>query len=200
MPKIWVATLNSNKVKEIQHIVGSEYEILSAREIDFYAPPEETGATFLENAKIKAKAFRPFADESDWVVGEDSGLEVEALDNLPGVHSARYAGLKASDLQNNDKLLKMLNFKKTSNRNAKYVCQLYALGPEEFECHGFCLGTISLIPKGKGGFGYDPLFIPDEFKEEGKTMAELSLKEKNKISHRKKAFLTFLDKIQSFNR
>lgn len=192
-----MATLNANKVKELQSIAEPDFEILSARDVDFYTAPEETGATFLENAKIKAKAFKPFAEDSDWVIGEDSGLEVEALGNLPGVHSARYAGPKASDLQNNDKLMKMINFKKTSNRKARYVCHIYAIGPKEFDCSGVCQGMIGLAPKGSGGFGYDPLFIADEFAEQNKTMAELSLREKNTVSHRKKAFKAFLEHIKS---
>ena len=197
MPKIWVATFNANKVKELQSIAGPEYEILSARDVEFYSAPEETGVTFLDNAKIKAKAFKPFAGDLDWVIGEDSGLEVEALNNLPGVHSARYAGASASDFQNNDKLLKMLNFKKTSNRKARYYCQIYAIGPREFECNGICEGAIALTAKGQGGFGYDPLFIANEYANEQKTMAEISLRDKNKVSHRKKAFREFLNKIEA---
>ena len=133
MFKLWVASFNSHKIKEIKSLLpkGLECEILSARDLKFYSAPEETGKTFLENATIKAKSMRPLVPKTDWLIAEDSGLEVEALDGLPGIHSARYAGPKASDLMNNYKLLKMLDFKGQSSRNARYFCQLVALGPKD---------------------------------------------------------------------
>ena len=193
MLKLWIASFNDHKIKEIKSLLPKdlECEIFSARDLNFYSAPEETGKTFLENATLKAKAMRPLVPETDWLLAEDSGLEVEALDGRPGIHSARYAGPKASDMMNNDKLLKMLNFKGEASRSARYFCQIFAIGPNEetVECSGHCLGMIAKKPSGSDGFGYDPLFVPEGFEI---TMAELTLKEKNQISHRKKAFTKFL--------
>ncbi len=196
LPNLWIATFNDGKLKEFKSLFrDTDFEIKSPREFEFYKSPEETGDTFLENATIKAKSFRPLVPENDWVLSEDSGLEVTALNNLPGVHSARYAGPKALDRQNNDKLLKMLAFKKTADRSARYFCQMVALGPGgiKLEVSGECKGKIANIPSNaKGGFGYDPLFIPEGF---DKTMAELTPREKNKISHRGKAARELLSKL-----
>lgn len=196
MPKLWIASFNEGKLKEFKSLFrDTDFEIKSAREFEFYKAPEETGRTFLDNATIKANSFRPMVDESDWVVAEDSGLEVTALNKLPGVHSARYAGPNALDRQNNDKVLKMLAFKKTADRSARYFCQIVALGPngERFEISADCKGNITNIPSNaKGGFGYDPLFIPEGFE---KTMAELTPREKNSISHRGKATKELLEKL-----
>lgn len=196
MPNLWIASFNDGKLKEFKSLFkDSEFTVKSAREIEFYRPPEETGKTFLENATLKAKSFRPLVDETDWVVAEDSGIEVTALNNLPGIHSARYAGPKALPAQNNDKILKMLNFKQTTDRTARYFCQIVALGPEgkRIEISADCKGSITLIPSNaKGGFGYDPLFIPEGME---KTMAELTPREKNAISHRGKATRELLKKL-----
>lgn len=188
MPNLWIASFNSGKLKEFTSLFrNSDFTVKSAREFEFYRPPEETGETFLENATLKAKSFRPLVDDGDWVVAEDSGIEITALNSLPGVHSARYAGEKALDRQNNDKVFKMLAFKKTSDRSARYFCQIVALGPngQKIEVSADCKGKIALMPSnGKGGFGYDPIFIPEGLE---KTMAELTPREKNEISHRGKA-------------
>ena len=195
MLNLWIASFNDHKIKEIKSLLPKELEceLYSARDLDFYSAPEETGKTFLENATLKAKSMRPLVPESHWLLAEDSGLEVEALNGLPGIYSARYAGEKASDLMNNDKLLKMLNFKGDASRKARYVCQIVAIGPngEVVESFGDCPGEIAKKPSGSGGFGYDPLFVPKGFEV---AMAELPLKEKNKISHRQKAFTNFLSK------
>jgi XTP/dITP diphosphohydrolase len=190
-----VASFNDHKIKEFKSLLPKsiECELFSAKELDFYSPPEETGKTFLENATLKAKSMRPLVPQTDWLIAEDSGLEVEALDGLPGIFSARYAGERASDLMNNDKLIKMLNFKGGSSRKARYYCSLIAISPDGavFDFDGDCPGLIANSPSGQGGFGYDPLFIPEGFEV---TMAELTPKQKNQISHRGKAFNKFLAK------
>ncbi len=196
MPNLWIASFNKGKLKEFESLFrNTDFNIKSAKEIEFYKSPKETGQTFLENATLKANSFRPFANDADWVVAEDSGIQVTALNNLPGVHSARYAGPTAIDRQNNDKLYKMLAFKKTADRSARYFCQIVALGPngEKIEIAGECKGEIALLPSNaKGGFGYDPLFIPEGMT---KTMAELTPREKNAISHRGKATRELLEKL-----
>jgi len=195
LPNIWIASFNKGKLKEFTKLLeGLPFGVRSASEFKFYKSPEENGQTFLENAAIKAESFRPLVEASDWVIGEDSGLIVEALDGLPGLHSARYAGPKASDLQNNDKLLKMLNFKQTDNRKAHYHCQIVALGPDgqRVEVSGDCHGEILTAPKGSGGFGYDPLFKPDGFE---KSAGELTPREKRSVSHRAKACADLIEKL-----
>lgn len=196
MPNLWIATFNQGKIREFESLLKKleGYELRSAGEYKHYRAPEENGSSFLENATIKAKSFKALVNTEDWVLAEDSGIEVEALDGLPGIHSARYAGPNAIDQQNNDKIFKMLNFKKTTNRNARYFCQIIALGPDnkKIEVSGSCEGKIALIPSGNKGFGYDPIFIPRDF---SKTMAELLPFEKNKISHRAKATSEFIKKL-----
>lgn len=196
MPNLWIATFNQGKMREFEKLLRDlkGFELRSAKEFKFYKSPLEDGKTFLDNALIKAKAFKPLLNDEDWVLAEDSGLVVDALDGLPGIHSARYAGPKASDLQNNDKLLKMLAFKKTDNRKAHYFCQMVILGPkgQRIDASGKCEGLIAECPQGRAGFGYDPLFVPNGYE---KTMAELTPAEKNKISHRAKACEDFIQKI-----
>ncbi len=195
---IWLATLNKNKVKEFRDLFKStDYTIRAASELDFYKAPKEDGDSFVANALIKAKSLKAAISNKDcWVVGEDSGLEVEGLNGLPGIHSARYAGENALDIQNNDKLVKMLGLRSPQNRKARYWCQIVAIGPnnQELEIGAPCNGLIGVTPKGSGGFGYDPLFIPEGFE---KTMAELLPAEKHEISHRGKAAREFLNKLTS---
>lgn len=200
MPNIWIASFNKGKLKEFTKLLEElPFEVRSAGEFKFYTPPKETGQTFLANAAIKAEAFKPLAEAGDWVIGEDSGILVDALGGLPGVHSARYAGPKASDVQNNDKLLKMLGFKQTDNRKAHYHCHIVALGPNDarIEVSGDCHGEITIAPKGKGGFGYDPIFKPDGF---DKTAGELTPREKRSVSHRAKACAEFLKQMSELSR
>lgn len=195
MPSIWIASFNKGKLKEFSKLLEElPFEVKSAGELKFYNPPAETGQTFLANAAIKAEAFKPLAESDDWVIGEDSGIIVDALNGLPGVHSARYASANASDVQNSDKLLKMLGFKQTNNRKAHYHCQIVALGPNgaRIEVSGDCHGEILITPKGSGGFGYDPIFKPDGFE---KSAAELTPREKRSVSHRAKACAEFLKKL-----
>jgi XTP/dITP diphosphohydrolase len=195
MTALWIATTNQGKLNEFKNILGHQLEIHSLGELNFYSAPPETGQTFLDNARIKArtlKAMRP----GTWVVADDSGIEVEGLGGLPGVHSARYAGEKASDAENVAKLLKMVQIRTAGNRKAQMKCVLVAYDPSGLEhvFEGVVQGQIAPNARGKGGFGYDPVFIPDGF---DKTYSELGAAVKNQNSHRSQAIRALLSKIQT---
>ncbi len=181
--KIVVASNNKNKIKEFKKIFeDTNFELVSLNEIGYMNDIDEYGVTFEENALIKA---RTIALELDVIaIADDSGLEVEALNKEPGVYSARYAGLHKSDEDNNKKLIH--NMKGITNRKARYVCAICLCKPngEYIITEDYCDGYIIDEPKGNGGFGYDPYFLVPEF---NKTMAEITLEEKNTISHRAKA-------------
>lgn len=177
MPRLVAATHNGNKLREFR-------EILPGWEIEGDSPDvEETEPTFSGNALLKARACAR-RHPGDWVVADDSGLSVDALDGAPGVLSARYAGEDGNTPANNALLLK--NLAGVGNRAAHFTCAIAAISPtgEETIFEGRCEGVIAEAPSGAGGFGYDPLFIPEGF---GKSFAELSAQEKNAISHRGRA-------------
>jgi XTP/dITP diphosphohydrolase len=190
--KIWLATFNPGKIREFETLFNKKFfEFKIARDIKSYSPPAETGETFFDNAKIKADSLFEMLNRNEIVIADDSGLCVEGLNNFPGIFSARYAGEKATDLQNNDKVLKMVKLRTPTNRKAKFISQIYIKTPEfEFSAQGELMGTISQSIKGSSGFGYDPIFIPDGYEQ---TMAELGLAIKNKISHRKKSVQALKD-------
>ncbi len=177
---IVIATENKGKLREFRSILADAYdEILSLADFDEVPEIRETGLSFRENAYIKAKAASDFLRMDS--IGDDSGLVVDALDGAPGIYSARYAGEEASDDDNNEKLLSELKGEK--NRNARFVCCIalvLADGTREF-FEGECLGQIIQEKRGRGGFGYDPVFYVSQY---GKTMAELAPDIKNRISHR----------------
>ena len=188
--KLWVATSNKGKLDEVRHILGDcGMEIKSLAELGSYTSPPETASDFVGNARIKAKSLHAVKPE-DWVIADDSGLEVDGLNKLPGVHSARYAGDKASDAANTAKLLKMMSLRSATNRQAQFVCVVVAINPEgqEFVFEGFLKGEISRQQRGTNGFGYDSVFIPEGF---DKTLAEVNAAEKNRISHRAAALRDF---------
>jgi len=183
--EIVVATRNKDKVKEIRKILkGLKVKILMLD--DFNNIPEviEDGRTFEGNASKKARIISRFTHRL--TVADDSGLEVEVLGRKPGVKSSRFAGDKSSYAENNAKLLKLLKGAPLSQRKAKFVCVIsVAKGGKVLKVvRGTCSGRIGYEPKGKTGFGYDPLFISPKY---GKTFAELGPKIKNKVSHRYKA-------------
>lgn len=192
--EIWIASTNRGKVAEFESIfeplTKSGWKVKTPQDLSTYFPPEENGASFADNAKIKARSLRAVAPSGVWVVADDSGLAVEGLNGLPGVHSARYAGPKASDAENRAKLTKMMALKPMSNRNAAFVCVLHVFDPQGGE-HRFearCEGEIGKIEVGRNGFGYDALFIPHHPENtEKKTMAEISPEFKNRLSHRGQA-------------
>lgn len=190
--EIWAATGNKGKIREFELLLREfpDIQLHHQGELSAFTPRPEDGKSFLENARIKAKTLRSVKN-SHWVFGEDSGLEVEGLGNLPGIHSARYAGPKASDSENVAKLLKMMSLKAVPNRNAQFKCAMIVYTPEGEEkvFEGAMKGTIANKPAGQMGFGYDPIFIP-----EGQTqsLAELGPGFKNQHSHRAVAFKEFL--------
>lgn len=195
--QLWVGSFNSNKIREYKNLSQNhlpDLEIHTANEILGYTAPIENGDSFLANARIKAKSLAAIKD-SVWVIGEDSGLCVDGLGGLPGIHSARYAGDKASDSENVSKLIKMLSLRRVLDRKAEFVCSLVAISPDgkEFTYSGTLKGKISDKPQGLHGFGYDPVFIPDG---QSQSLAELGASFKNQFSHRAQAFRMWLDEIK----
>jgi XTP/dITP diphosphohydrolase len=193
--RLILATKNSHKVAEIKAILSNfNWEIIPMYELKNNIEIIEDGATFEENARKKAEIV---CGQTGYIsMGEDTGLEVDALNGQPGVYSARFAGEKATYEQNVQKILKLLKDVKKPNRIARFrcVCTLafpstYKRTTETFE--GVCEGQIIEEPRGKGGFGYDPVFVPDGFEQ---TFAELHAQVKNKISHRAQA----LEKVRKY--
>ncbi|MCI4626148.1 MAG: RdgB/HAM1 family non-canonical purine NTP pyrophosphatase [Candidatus Magnetoovum sp. WYHC-5] len=183
--KIFLATNNHGKVKEINKLFeGSGIEFLIA-EGNFNYSSVETGNTYKINAYKKAKYLYTETGSNTPSLAEDSGLEVEALNGAPGVHSARFANTNATDKENNNRLLELLSLETSNNRNAKFVSIFCLISKDgEFYFEGEVKGQIALSLKGEHGFGYDPLFIPEGY---DKTFAQLGPEFKNAISHRAKA-------------
>ncbi|MDO9557549.1 MAG: RdgB/HAM1 family non-canonical purine NTP pyrophosphatase [Coriobacteriia bacterium] len=184
-----VATSNKGKLAEIRSTVDLPgFEFTTAADLGFEPlEVEETGTTFLENARLKARAYAERFGMS--ALADDSGLQVDALDGEPGVYSSRYAGVDGDDAANNRKLLEALAAVAEPDRTARFRSVVVLVHPEGTEtvAEGACEGVIARTPRGEGGFGYDPLFRP--LAAGGRTMAELTLEEKNKISHRGAALL-----------
>ena len=180
-----LASNNEHKILEIKDMLGDAYQVLKQADFNI-GPIPETGKSFKENAIIKAREIHKMTGLS--TIGDDSGLVVEALDGEPGVYSARYSGEDATDEENNRKLLRKLEEKKTKNRNARFECVIALIEREDpqkiYTFSGTWKGEILLKKKGSRGFGYDPLFFDPKT---GKSSAELPTKQKNKISHRAKA-------------
>jgi XTP/dITP diphosphohydrolase len=191
---VLIATTNRGKLVEIRALLqGLPIELLTLSDALPDSPPvEETGSTFLENALLKARAG---ASASGLLtLAEDSGLEVDALSGEPGVYSARYSGEGATHAANNTKLLAALEGVDDARRTARFRCSLVMLDParpEDFKTtDGTCEGVIARAPQGSGGFGYDPIFfVRTDAGTPTQTMAELSEDEKNRISHRARAFI-----------
>jgi len=194
MKKIIVASGNAHKIEEIGKIFKDEdVFLISMKDAGFGDEDiEETGETFEENSLIKAKAVMEKLGTD--VIADDSGLEVDALGGRPGVYSARYAGENCSYMDNNAKLMEELSNVEDSRRGAKFVTvitYLFANG-EKIVARGEVRGKIGYQLKGTNGFGYDPLFIVEGL---GKTYAELSAEDKNKLSHRAKALEILKEKL-----
>jgi len=178
-----LGTRNDGKICELHALLANVngIDLLTYRECQFQ-PVEESGTTFLENALLKARAI--CTETGLPVLAEDAGLQVVVLGGEPGIHSARYAGLSVNYAQNNALLLKRLAG--VRDRIARFVAVAALRLPDgrEFTHTGLLAGQITEEPAGKGGFGYDPLFIPDGF---SKTLAEMGRVEKNRISHRRRS-------------
>ena len=188
-----LASKNSDKVKEIRLVLKSlPLEIMSLADFDNLPDAVEDGATFEENALIKAKFFRERTKLA--CLADDSGLEVDALNGLPGVHSARFAGYHADDITNNQKLLDELKKIGVTESAAAYRCALAFVDTDgtELLTEGKISGKIKTVAQGSGGFGYDPYFYIDE----RRTMAQLSVDEKNLISHRGAALREMILKLK----
>ncbi|MFZ0452764.1 MAG: RdgB/HAM1 family non-canonical purine NTP pyrophosphatase [Ignavibacteriaceae bacterium] len=182
--KIILASKNQGKIREVKKIIdGAGIELVSLLELNDLSEIDETGTTFEENAKIKAvEVYNKYKIPA---IGDDSGLSVEQLFSAPGVYSARYAGPGANDDDNNRKLLRELE-KFKEPHYAKYTCCVVYFDGENYTVtEGEVEGIIIKEPRGNNGFGYDPFFVPVGYE---RTMGELALDEKNKISHRSKAF------------
>jgi XTP/dITP diphosphohydrolase len=184
--KVVLATGNAGKLRELRALLASrDIEVVPQSHFGL-ATPEETGSTFTENALLKARHVA--AATGLPAIADDSGIEVDALDGRPGIYSARYAGPEATDQDNNRKLLEELGDLPADRRTARYRCVLVMVRDEsDFDpviCEGTWEGRIGLVPKGTGGFGYDPLFVLDET---GLTAAELPSDAKNRLSHRGQA-------------
>lgn len=194
--ELWIATGNKGKLSEYKTMLREipDLNVFSQADIASFTPRPEDGKTFEENARIKAKTLHAVKNKA-WVLGEDSGLVVEGLGGLPGIHSARYAGLKASDNENVAKLLKMMTLKPMQNRNAKFVASVVIYSPtgEEWVFNGEMKGVIASKPVGLHGFGYDPVFVPEG---QTQTLAELGSGYKSQHSHRSQALKAFLERLQ----
>ncbi len=191
MPTLLVATGNAGKLREFRRMLAGRFDVIGLDTLPGYVAPEETGTTFEANADIKAiaaaKASRHLA------LADDSGLEVDALDGAPGVYSARYAGPDATDQANNAKLLGALEGQTV--RSARFRCALSLVAPSGAvvaRASGAAHGTILYAPQGSGGFGYDPLFMPEGF---AASMAELDPETKNGLSHRGTALKALCDRL-----
>lgn len=194
MKKIIFATGNADKMKEIREILSDlDAEILSMKEAGIQADIVEDGETFEENARIKATAISKLTGEV--VLADDSGLEIDALNLEPGVYSARYMGENTDYHTKNNNLIQRLNGVPDEKRTARFVCAIAAAFPDGTvkTVRGTMEGRIGYEEKGGNGFGYDPIFFLPEY---GCTSAELSMEEKNKISHRGNALRAIKEELR----
>ena len=182
MQKLVIATTNAGKIRELRALLGDlPLELLPAEEMP---EVDETGSTFAENAELKARAAAAWSRE--WALADDSGLEVDALNGAPGVHSNRYWGENSTEESRNRSLLEALAGVPAERRTARYRAAVAVAAPDGriWVTEGECEGVIVDTPRGEHGFGYDPhFFLP----EHGRTMAEIDPALKNRISHRARA-------------
>ena len=187
-PRLLLATRSDHKLRELRSLLALRNgELITLDEAGVDGEPVEDGATFEENAAIKAHAGLEATGLP--TVADDSGIEVDALGGGPGVRTRRYAGEDATDDENNAKLLRELSGLPPDRRGARYVCVLALAMPREplVFVRGECTGRIASGPRGAGGFGYDPIFEPEGEPVGGRTFGQWSAEEKNAISHRARA-------------
>lgn len=190
---IIAATTNQGKVKEIKEILSC-FEVISLKEAGIDVDVEENGKTFSENAYIKASEIARLTDLL--VLADDSGLEIKALGGRPGVYSARYAGEDTPYIEKVKKLIQELDNVQSAERDAQFVCAVCLIFPDgkKIEATGVsCPGILIDSPRGENGFGYDAYFYSINHK---KTFSEMTLEEKNEVSHRKAALVALLNKIK----
>ncbi|MDW7711289.1 MAG: XTP/dITP diphosphatase [Deferrisomatales bacterium] len=193
-----VATRNPGKARELRELLAPEgIEVLGLAGMPGAPEVTEDGSTFRDNARKKARALAEWAGVP--VLADDSGLEVEALGGRPGVLSARYAGPGSSDQDNNRRLLEELHGVPPERRGAAFVCAMALVVPgwEDTEAEGRLEGRILESPRGRGGFGYDPLFSVEGM---DRTLAELEVGEKNRFSHRARALGALLPSLRALGR
>lgn len=193
--KVIIATNNIHKVEEISDFFSAlDWECKSLAQAGIDSNPEETGTTLIENARIKAQTAHKLSGCA--VLADDSGLLVDALDGAPGVYSSRYAGEEGNDQKNNAFLLENIVNVKPEDRTAHFSCVLCFIDEDgtETTAEGRVEGLIGVEERGTEGFGYDPIFLPDDFNNEH-TFAELGLTEKQKVSHRARALRDLMDKL-----
>ena len=196
MKQIILATKNKNKLVEVKAVLGNDYEVLSMEDIGIDVDVEENGTTFEENATIKAEAICKICGKP--VMAADSGLEIDYLDKKPGVLSARFLGHDTSYDIKNAKILEMLEDVPEEKRTARFVCSIAVAFPDRdtVVVRDTIEGIIGYESAGENGFGYDPIFYVPELK---KTTAQLSMEEKNKISHRGKALVKMANRLKDMN-
>ncbi|MBQ6713634.1 MAG: XTP/dITP diphosphatase [Selenomonadales bacterium] len=192
MKRIVLATKNKGKIKEMRELLAPmNIEVLSLADFSPVDDAEENGATFAENAMLKARYY--FAHTGTLCLADDSGLEVDALGGRPGVYSARYSGEDATDAANNAKVLREMEGIEKDKRTARFRCAMALVGEGiELTTDGTCEGALLTEERGQGGFGYDPIFYVPKF---DRTLAEMSSEEKNSISHRGAAVRKMADLI-----
>jgi XTP/dITP diphosphohydrolase len=196
-PKILIGTSNREKIHELRELFAAlPVRLVGLDDVGGLDEVEETGATFVENASLKASIY---ARQSGlFTVADDSGIEVAALGNAPGVHSARYAGLGTPFSVKIQLLLRDLDTMPDASRSARFVCAMSLADPAgaiAFETEGVCDGKLVDSPRGTGGFGYDPIFVPDGF---DKTFGELDSDIRQQISHRARAAAKIMRYLQGF--
>lgn len=191
-----IASTNIHKIREFKTLLKPfpHFDLLSLSDFPEYIPPKETGKTFEENAILKAVTAAKTINR--WVLADDSGLIVPALNGAPGIFSARYAGVHASDFDNRKKLLEEMRHLMDEDRHAFYECVIALASPSGIKkcTHAICEGELLSQERGGGGFGYDPLFIKHGY---NKTFAELTETTKNQISHRAKALSKIILSLES---
>jgi len=187
MADLLVASHNPHKIEEISHLLGVSFNLLTLRDIGYLEDIPETGNTLEENAKIKSLTLFELFGKN--VMSDDSGLEIEALNNEPGIFSARYAGPGKNDDKNMQKVLSEMSSKENRHAQFRTVVSLF-WDRNHYFFEGILPGSIGLKPVGTNGFGYDPIFIPTG---SDLTLAQLTLEQKNKISHRSKALQNLSD-------
>jgi XTP/dITP diphosphohydrolase len=197
--ELLLATRNAHKVREFRELLGDAFALRDLGAFPDIKLPKETGCTFEENARLKALAVSQSRD--DLVVADDSGLEVDALDGAPGIFSARYASEHAGDNKNIAKLLaelEKIGARELSKRSARFRCVLALAQKGKIleTCSGVVEGAIVDLPRGSGGFGYDPVFLPNGFDQ---TFGELPAHVKNAVSHRARAVQALRTALQSSN-
>lgn len=190
-PRLIVATRNAHKTSEIRAMIGDRFEVFNANDFPECPQIEETGTTFLENARLKAEGISRVVE--GWVLSDDSGLEVDALDGAPGVWSSSFGGEEGNHPLNNARLMKEMDGK--TERGARFRCTMVLAreGREQVHFSGTVEGRIIDSPRGAQGFGYDPLFIPDGYEE---TFAELGEEVKNTLSHRSRALAQVVEYLE----